>query len=380
MILGALDGGGAERVALNILEGCDTDQLDIRLGLLRHDGRYLGDVDRDAVAAATDVLGMVREVRPDLVMSFGMGINLLVGLAMKRLGRRRPIWICREDSNTDAEIANLTSSRIGRSLVAAVVAYAYKSADALLSVSGDLARRLETRLGLPAGAVRVIHNPIQASRIAAEAAAPLPDPPARPFIVTAGRLTRQKGQDRLIAAFAASEAARELDLVILGEGPLERELRMQVDKLGLSDRVLMPGFQTNPWAWFSRAELFVLSSRWEGFGNVIAEAMACGAPVLAADCDFGPREQIVHGETGWLVAPDDAEALRTGLDRLLGDAALAARLAARGQARSARFDVQPVSEAYTGLFLELAARSPRPRSSRPTAPAPRFLERGAELR
>ena len=354
LVLGALDGGGAERVAVNILQSCDPDRVDIRLGLLRRAGPYLAQVDNASIAVARNIVGMVREAHPDVLMSFGMGINLMVALAMARLGRRRPVWICREDSNMEAEITNLTGSRMGRWVVGGLVGRAYRSADALVSVSADLARRLERRLGIKAGAIHAIHNPAEISRIVAAADAPLVRPPRRPFIVTAGRLTRQKGHDLLISAFAASEAARDLDLVILGEGALERDLRAQAAALGVGDRVLFPGFQANPWAWFSRARLFVLASRWEGFGNVITEAMACGAPVLSADCDFGPREQIAHGESGWLVAPNVVGALTQGFDGILGDQALLDRLARAGRQRAKSFDVGPIAESYTARFIGLA--------------------------
>jgi glycosyltransferase involved in cell wall biosynthesis len=243
---------------------------------------------------------------------------------------------------------------MGRWVVGGLVGRAYRSADALVSVSADLARRLERRLGIKPGAIHAIHNPAEISRIVAAAAEPLACAPRRPFIVTAGRLTRQKGHDLLIRAFAASTAAGELDLVILGEGPLEGDLRAQAAALGVGDRVLFPGFQANPWTWFAHARLFVLASRWEGFGNVITEAMACGAPVLSADCDFGPREQIDHGETGWLVSPDNIEALIKGFDSILPDPRLLDRMATAGRKRAMSFDVGPIAESYTARFIGLA--------------------------
>lgn len=359
LVLGALDGGGAERVAVNILNRCDCSRVDIRLGLLRRSGPYLAEVAADRIADASKITAMVRETRPDLVMSFGMGINLLVALAMMRLGRDRPLWICREDSNTHAEIANLTELEIGRATVRALVGYAYRSADAVLSVSSDLAARLERRLRIQRDRISVIHNPTDIARIMEASKQSIVDPPTRPFIVTAGRLTRQKGQDRLLEAFAVSHAARDCELVILGEGPLEGQLRAQAAALGIAERVRFAGFQENPWAWFARAKLFVLSSRWEGFGNVIAEAMACGAPVLSTDCDFGPREQIVHGESGWLVAVDDAGALAAGFDAVLGDPSLMTRMASAGVDRAKDFDIGVIMRAYADLFTGLAGQAGR---------------------
>jgi hypothetical protein len=81
LVLGALDGGGAERVAVNILQGCDPGRVDIRLGLLRRSGPYLAQVDSASIAVSRDIVGMVREARPDVLMSFGMGINLMVAVA-----------------------------------------------------------------------------------------------------------------------------------------------------------------------------------------------------------------------------------------------------------------------------------------------------------
>lgn len=358
LLLGALDGGGAERVALNLLRHCDPEQIDLRMALRRRSGVYLAEIESSRLAAAGSIRAMLRREKPDLVMSFGMGVALATAMAMKTLGRRRPVWVCREDSNTWAEIDNLTGSAAGRWVVRRAVGAAYHSADAVLCVSRDLGARLIGEIGLPAARVRAIHNPIEIGAIASAAAEPLALARRRPFVVAAGRLTPQKGHPLLIEAFARAPAAAECDLVILGEGPLEASLRARAAALGLGDRVIFAGFQNNPWAWFARADLFVLPSLWEGFGNVVAEAMASGAPVLATDCDFGPREQIRHGENGWLVAPNDAGALAAGLQRLLTDPMLAERLAAAGRVRAADFDAAAIGRVYTDYLVAEAKLRP----------------------
>ena len=366
LVLGSLDGGGAERVAVNLLNRCDDRIVDIRLGLLRPIGAYLAGVDprrvtgpplraRGLAASAMalfDVARMIAATAPQVVMSFGMGVNLATRLALTG-ARPRPRWICREDSNTDAEIDNLATSNAARALIRPAIRRLYGSADCILAVSNDLGSKLARQA--PGAPTRVIHNPIDVAAIEAMAGAPLAAAPKRPFMVAAGRLVAQKGFDLLIAAFAASAQARDMDLVILGEGPLEGELKRQAQALDVGDRVAFPGFQANPWAWFSRAALFVLSSRWEGFGNVVAEAMACGAPVLASDCDFGPREQITHQVNGWIVAAHSAAALSAGMDALIADPDLRAGLAARGHHRARDFDVDKIVEPYTRLFLDLAS-------------------------
>ena len=369
LLLGSLSGGGAERVAVNLVNRCDPAAVDLRLGLLSRTGPFLTEVDPRRVEAPgrrraalpialrgpADIARMIRDVRPQVLMTFGMGVTMLTWLAMKGLGRDRPRWICREDSNPDAEIENLLTNRLGRSAIRAASRHAHGGADGFVAVARELATKLDSRARPGRAPTRVIHNPIDLARIERLAAQPLPHAPRRPFIVTAGRLVHQKGFDLLIKAFADSRAARDMDLVILGEGPLEAMLKAQAASLGVEGRVRFPGFQDNPWAWFARARLFVLSSRWEGFGNVVAEAMASGAPTLVTDCDFGPREQVTHGVSGWVARSEDPAALAAALDTLLSDPALAARLAFAGKSRARAFDVAAIAEAYTDLFLEQAA-------------------------
>ncbi|MGI9169092.1 MAG: glycosyltransferase [Caulobacteraceae bacterium] len=368
LLLGALNGGGAERIAVDLFNSRDLASADLRLALLARVGHYLAEVNPRRVVspahdwsgllgfarAPADIAWMIRRLRPQVLMSFGMGVNLLTWLALRGLGRERPRWICREDSNPVAEIAHLTRSRLGRSAIAGAVAHAYRSADRLLCGCHDQARHLAGRLAIPAERIVVAPNPIDLARIARAAREPLAGEPRRPFVVTAGRLAEQKDHQLLIDAFAASRACRELDLVILGEGPLESALRARAQALGVGARVLFPGFQANPWAWFARARLFVLASRWAGFGSVVAEAMACGAPVVVNDCDFGPREQVIHGRSGWVAPAGDAAALTVSLDTLIRDPELSARLAAGGRARAVDFEVGAVARTYAALFVELA--------------------------
>jgi glycosyltransferase involved in cell wall biosynthesis len=385
LLLSSLHGGGAERVAVHLLNRCDPNLIDVRMGLLRKAGAFLAAADSSridvspvgqdwlafeghsasfyrphkllaaGVLAPANVSRMIRSHRPHVVMSFQKGMGVLTYFVLRGLGATRPRWIVREGNNTDKVIDDELASGAGRALIKSVTRRAYRAADVFLANSHEMAHGLRTRLDLDGAKVRVIHNPIDLSEVQRLATEPLPRPQTRPFIVTAGRLEYQKGHDLLLKAFANSRAAAGMDLVILGDGGLEAELKRQAAELGIASRVKFEGFCANPWAWMSKAELFVLPSRWEGFPSVVAEALACGAPSLVTACDFGPAEVVEHGVSGWVVPPEDAGGFGAAMDMLLGSPELTARLRRNGPARAANFDIAGMVEAYTDLFLAQAA-------------------------
>jgi glycosyltransferase involved in cell wall biosynthesis len=135
-----------------------------------------------------------------------------------------------------------------------------------------------------------------------------------PVVLAVGRLTKQKDFPLLIRAFAQVCQKRRARLIILGEGPDRPLLEAQVSELGLEDEVALPGFVENPYAYMSRAALYVLSSQWEGLPTVLIEALYCGAPVVATDCPSGPREILANGRYGALVPMGDVSALAQAIE------------------------------------------------------------------
>jgi glycosyltransferase involved in cell wall biosynthesis len=366
LLLASLNTAGEERVAVNLLQGCDRELVDIRMGLIRRAGAFMSEVTPDLVTGPTrwpgwlasrlrapsTIADIIRTDRPDVVMSFGMGVHLYTWLALGSLGDRKPMWVCREDNNPDAEIGRLIPTTIGRNAFKAVRRRMFRAPDALVAVSADLGAAVFPAVS---DRTRVIYNPIDISRVIRSSEAAPSAPFARPFVAAAGRLVEQKGFEFLIKGFAGSREAAQMDLVILGEGDLETSLKALAASLGVGDRVTFPGFQANPWSWFSRARAFVLSSLWEGFGNVVAEAMACGVPVIVTDCDFGPREQVTHGVDGWIVPTADSASIANALDRLLPDQDLTARLAAAGRHRARDFDIEVIAKVYSEYLHGLGA-------------------------
>lgn len=184
------------------------------------------------------------------------------------------------------------------------------------------------------------------------------------FAVSLGRLAPQKGYDILLESFAPLAAEfPEWRLVVWGEGPEREELIRQVQRLGLSDRAFFPGRTRSAAQALAEADLFVLSSRYEGFPMALGEAMAAGCAAVSFDCATGPSELIETGVDGLLVPPLDGAALTAAMRRLMADAELRRRLGERARGSMRRFATEAVMERWKELFVELGidVRNLRPR-------------------
>lgn len=373
-------GGGAERVAAHVVARLDPERIDARLGLLHTRGPYLDMVaeDRVVVPAQPDrfahfglpnrelftvgtIVGgaihaprafrkMIIDHRPDVVMSFLKGTAILTYLALMGLGPRRPRWIAREGNNVLTLAEYESPNPAARRASLALTRKAYARADAVLANSSDMAADLIGDLGIAPDRMHTINNPIDIALIQQAAGQQVAGKPNRPYILSAGRLEYQKAHEVLIRAFAASRAWRSHALVILGKGSLINDLHRLAAQLGIGEHVRFIGFVANPYAWMAQADLFVLSSRWEGFPTVAAEALACGTPLLMTDCKFGPRDVIEPGISGELVPVDDVDAMARGIADLIAAPERRAALREAGLARVQRFAIEAMVEQYAKLF------------------------------
>ncbi|MBA3922659.1 MAG: glycosyltransferase family 4 protein [Nostocaceae cyanobacterium] len=177
---------------------------------------------------------------------------------------------------------------------------------------------------------------------------------SKKWIVAMGRLTYQKGFDILLTAFhKIANKYPDWQLLILGEGELRSDLENEIKNLDLTERVMLPGRIDNPFPLLRLSKLFVLSSRFEGFGNVLIEAMACGLPVISTDCPSGPKEIIREGIDGILVPNEDVSSLAIAIDCLISDEAKRQNLAAHAPEGAERFSLEKTIKIWENLFDEV---------------------------
>jgi glycosyltransferase involved in cell wall biosynthesis len=298
----------------------------------------------------------LREQRPDALLSLGTQSNLAAILARELSGV--PVRVVVSERNTLSVVVGNTRTPIRKAYPHLIHAL-YPSADAIVAVSHGVARDLAARAGLPGDRVIAICNGLDADAAVAASKQTVEDTwlasATSPVVLGVGRLHRQKGFATLMRAFASARQRRPLRLAILGDGPERRALERTARKLGIADDVHMPGFAGNPAAWMARSSVFVLSSGWEGFPNVVLEALAVGCPVVSTDCPSGPREMLSDGTYGCLVRVGDHAAMAAAILATLDSPLPAERL----QARAREFSLAKTVAGYRAVLMGAAENRAR---------------------
>ena len=264
---------------------------------------------------------LFRQERPDRIASFMECANFpaIAAATMTRLLER--LWVSVHTNPT----ALAAEHR-------AFVPWLYRLPSRVIAVSKGVKRALED-IGVPTDKVAVIPNPVVPN--GSSSSVPCSSSPGR-FILGAGRLHREKGFDRLVEAFSDIEQM-DLNLVILGDGRERAAIIAIARELGVDNRVYLPGAVSDIETWYRRAECFVLTSRCEGWPNVLMEAMSNGCPVVSFDCRYGPSEIVEHGKSGLLVAEGNIDGITQAIDRIVTDHRLRTRLVEGGKKRVRMF-------------------------------------------
>jgi glycosyltransferase involved in cell wall biosynthesis len=355
--LPSLRGGGAERVMVTIANGFAKQGYKVDLVLANAVGPYLDEVsenvrivDLESRRVAFSLPGLcryIRKAKPLALYSAMRHANVIAALACRlaSVGTRLIISERNALSASDWQQEGLRAH-----ILKALMRRAYLFADKIVAVSFGVADDLAAHLDLPRDIIEVIYNPISVDNIIAaiESSMPYPWFPTNGIrIVAAGRLTRQKGFLDLIRAFAILRKTKKASLIILGEGNQRRELEAEAEILGISSDVFLPGFIKNPFPLIAKADLFVLSSQWEGLPNVLIQAMACGTPVISSNCPFGPAEILENGKWGMLVTPGDINELAHAMN-----ATINAEIRPDVLVRAGHFNVSIAVNSYLNLVFD----------------------------
>jgi glycosyltransferase involved in cell wall biosynthesis len=322
-----LSGGGAQRVALNLAQGFIGHGCDVSLVLAKREGKLTNQIPSEvntvtlekgrAVTSIPKLSLHLQEVHYDTLISFMNYANICAVIA-SYLSRASHKLILTEHNTLSRNLREMGGMEGWKR--SKLIRYLYPFADYVTAVSKGTAKDLERVTGLEG--VRPIHNPILVNQEGQnsnkkDSIHDWLDGDIQ-VVLGAGRLTEQKGFSTLIKAFyRVRKENKSVRLIIIGEGEKRKVLKRMVKKLGIQKYVDMPGFVNNPFEYMKKANVFVLSSRWEGFGNVLVEAMACGAPVVATDCPNGPKEILEDGRWGCLVPVDNERLMAKGIIRSL---------------------------------------------------------------
>ena len=360
LVISALSAGGAERIIVSLAnhwveqgravtlitfdDGPPYYPLDDRVDLRQLDlPTYSRPLPKALLSAARRVFGLrraIKQARPDIVISFLGKINALTVLATR--GMAVPVVVS-ERNNPDRQVFRPAWHWTRKRL--------YGLADRLVTPSQGVLDWFPEKVKARG---QVIPNPVDLpSKIQ-------PRKSVGPGLIAVGRLEDQKGFDLLLQAYSKIvEQFPDWPLTIRGDGGRRADIERQRDELGLRDKVHLPGITEAPGAWVDEGEIFVLSSRYESFGNVLTEAMVAGLPIVSFDCPFGPGEIITDGVDGILVKPEDPDALADAMMTVMRNDELRDRLGQTAQKNVRRFDRGRIMQLWDELVASLVGAPKR---------------------
>ncbi len=318
LFIPTLEVGGAERVAVNLAKGFIDQGLQVDLVLVKARGplmklvpKSVAIVDlgkRRTLHAIPDLVTYLKSAQPNALIAFMNHANVVAAIAAS-WARSKGKLVLSEHNSIQHDLVE--KGGLKHRLTLWLMRRLYGKADKVIAVSTHIQYELEKLIGLTNAVC--INNPI--SIVNGTDMPPMVKMRPRPNVagdfslLAIGRLAPQKNYSLLIKSIDIVRKHVPVKLVILGEGDERSKLEMLVRELDLEDHVFLPGYAEKPGMWFSKTDLFVLSSSWEGLPLVIAEALAMGVTVVATDCQSGPAEILENGKYGYLVPVNDPEKL-----------------------------------------------------------------------
>ncbi len=351
-----LSGGGAEKSVVNLSNYLVNDGVDIDIVLVdKSNAAYLDDLDAKikvidlqknrSLKSIYRVKKYIENNKPEVIMSSVTHINIILIVVKLIIKKSNTKIVINQVNHLSSIIGYFISTAIIKNLVVKLIVKLYNFADGSISMSKGVEEDL-IRNGLNIKS-QYIYNPIFSQEIIENCNGQVSS--NKKLFIAIGRLVPQKNFSLLIDAFHLVNKEIDSELIILGEGPLRQSLESQIEDLDLQENVFLKGFVDNPFQYMKIADVFVLTSLWEGFGNVIVEAMSLGIQVVSTDCDSGPNEILDNGKYGFIsttfhkfeIARLMIEALNKPID--------AQKIIDRGQS----FSIKKASIEYRDFLLNL---------------------------
>lgn len=367
-----LGGGGAEMNAVRLAPGLIAAGVTPTYVVTRGPGSfadYLPDdvevIVLDTGSVNSSTLRLIRAVKPlaklvnerdpDILCPVMVTPTLSALAALRRCARKPAVMASIQNS---LSVTHEAEPRLRDRLELQLIKRWFPRLDGVIALSKGVAAEIRDLVPVLDGCVHVVPNvglPLPSQTRSAPHVTPASSSQSV-RLLACGRLTRQKDYPTLLRAFAKLEGGA-VCLDILGDGELGEELRKVAGELGISERVKFLGFQADPISRMQQADIFVLSSRWEGFGNVLVEAMSVGTPVVSTDCPHGPSDIIDHDITGLLVPPENPDTLATALQKMIDNPELRSRIGKAGQNRAHDFSTEKVGAQYAAVVGRFLART-----------------------
>lgn len=356
-----LKGGGAQRMIVNMANEFAAGGHNVDLVLVQNEGKYhelvskkVNVIDLGKTRALFSIFALtkyIKTVKPDILLSALFYVNVIAVLA-KRLAPSAKTKIIVTERNHISLKAENSASWADRA-APWIVRLTYPLADAVVGISAGVAQDVQKCMNAPPDRVNWIHNPVVTDDLIENLKTAANDEwfeaSSSPVIVMSGRLVVQKDYETALHALKKALKKQELRLLILGEGKLEQEIKKLSQDIDIEKNIYFKGFVENPLSYMKRADLFLLSSRHEGFGNVVVEALLCGLPVVSTDCPAGPAEILNDGEFGTLVPVADPDAMAKAILETLA----APHTPEKQKARAMCFTVEKTCAEYEALFKRL---------------------------
>jgi glycosyltransferase involved in cell wall biosynthesis len=357
-----LDGGGAERVMLNLAHGFAEQGLKVDLVLVKAEGPYSSQLPQLSqkvrviklesprlILSLPALARYLKQEQPPVLISALEDTNMVALWARRLAGVSTQVIVT---VHNHLSRAAKHATKLKHRLTPRFVKWFYPGADTIVAVSQGVAEDL-IDMGLPSEKIKAIYNPIVtpefSEKLQESVDHPWFSPGQPPVILGVGRLDKQKDFPTLLHAFARVRQQHEVRLMILGEGNERSHLESLAQALGLAEEhVVFPGFVANPYAYMAQAAVLVLSSAWEGFGNVLVEALAAGTPIVSTDCESGPAEILANGQYGKLVTVGDSEGMAKAIAQTLEEAPNSKFL----QERADEFSLKKALTEYQKLLLK----------------------------